>query len=135
MTQTFTATKRSESVRGDDTERLMPETTAVGVVLDVPAHEEGKVVALFRQQVAQFHAEMRELAEGEPDVMMTWIAGVSATVSEMRSRTWDLRVRGAAQLRERQIDPLASELQFQFGVASRRLEAVKVQVGLTRGMT
>lgn len=133
MTQTFTATKRT--TRADDTERVMPETVSVGRVLEVPAHEQAAVVAVWRREVAQAYAEMKELAQDEPDIMMTWVAGTAARISEMRDQSWGFNVRAAAQLRERHIDPLQTELREQFTYASRRLEAIKVQVGLTRGMT
>lgn len=93
-------------------------------------------IQMWRTEIASYHTELLEKVDGQdPDEIMVWLSGASARLAEMRSQSWDMRTPAASQLRSRHIDPMTSEIDRQFSIASRRLAHMEWELRMTRGQT
>lgn len=93
-------------------------------------------VQIWRDEIAGYHAGLKEVVDAQdPDLIMVWISGTSARLAEIRSQSWDMKSPVATQLRTRHVDPLSSEMDRQFSIASRRLAHMEWELKMTRGAT
>jgi hypothetical protein len=77
-------------------------------------------LAPWREELAGYVAEMKNLRRMQPDDAMSWLSSVSARILEMMLVTLQSESRAATKFRVEALIPARDETRFQYQVASRR---------------
>lgn len=89
--------------------------------------------AVWRQELATYALEMKDLRSQPADTAMAWISSVSARALEMQLYTLDNDTRVATKFRVEVVLPFKKECEFQFQIASRRQAVNEMEWKITRG--
>lgn len=94
-------------------------TNAADPIEPAPVHDSRDPFAALWAELAEYHAQMRGFAELEPDEVMLAVSAISARVSEIRAHLARSQNRAAAGFRAQIVEPLLTDLDFQFRIHSR----------------
>jgi uncharacterized small protein (DUF1192 family) len=110
-----------------------PETTHVNGVAVASRTVDPTPLLRVRAELDQYHAEILNYAQMEPDQVMISVSGISARLTGIRAEISRTGTQWANRLRTSEIDPLLAQLDFQFRVHSRLLSVRELDQRMAGG--
>ncbi len=98
-----------------------------------PDQNERSVLQAYLAELDMYYEAVKGFADEEPDLVLNQIAAFSARLTEIRARLNRSDSAKANQLRIKEIDPLMTQLDFQFRLASRRISSREFEFRLSGG--
>ena len=87
----------------------------------------------IRSEIDKYLTMMQDWADGEPDEILRQISSIAARLTEIRVQLMRDSGQRAQRLRLNEIDPILSQIEFQFKVTSRRHAVREMDWQLARG--
>lgn len=90
------------------------------------------LVAAMRE-LAEYHAANQKFSRMDPDEVLAMISAITARLTYLRSCLADTGNQRARKILSSNLDPLMTNLDLQFRIASRRLTSRQFDFEVTRG--
>lgn len=109
-----------------------PDASSVPAGVSGPAPGSDLLVAATRE-LSEYHAANQKFSGMDPDEVLVMISAITARLTYLRSCLSDTGSQRARKILSSNLDPLMSNLDLQFRIASRRLTARQFDFEVTRG--